>query len=141
MAEHGLRRQERSLEKIERLLAGAPRFEQAAFVEQHQRLVKIDQRRPDVVLLLHEQVAPLREELERGKPFAELAESNGAIGERLGSFVSHAEFGEALLRGARGFSRVFAQVQLEVDLGEVEMTEREMVRVAGGAARLARLAQ
>ena len=112
-------------------LAVAARLEQAARPRKDQRLVEVEQRGPDRVLLGDEQRARLRAQLEGAQDLALLAVGDGEVAEGLGRLVADAAAAGSPAMASSAISAAsVAEVQLEVDLGEVEQAQRGEVRVA-----------
>src|SRR6266850_1185147 len=109
--EHRLALHGGGTEEIKRSDAQALRFEKASFIEQNERLVEIDERRPDLVLIAHEHLFRLREQLDGFKRLAGATGCDGGERESFGSLVTEAQVLEGLVGGASQFTGFGAQVQ------------------------------
>ncbi len=114
--------------------AEAPGFKITSFMEQQQALVKINEPRPDQIFFTAEHFAGFGEALERLNGFALLGVSGGFVGEGFRGFVTHAELFEAQETFVSHFAGFLAEVQLQINVGEIQMAEREVIGIADGFA-------
>ncbi len=137
-AKHALGEQGRWLEECQGALAEFARFLQPAVLVIHQGLVEIDGRDPGVVVLAVEELPRAPEEVQRDRGIAVVGQRDRQVGLRLGRLIAHSQLQECLLRAARQVGALFAQFQLEVHLGLIQIAERLPVGVAEFVAVLAR---
>ena len=119
--------------------AAAPR--PAVLVVEDQRPVEIDERQPRRVALARERRARLDQQRERAPALPCWPDGDGAESERPRRLVADAHPLEPRVGVLRHLGRLRAEVQLEVDLGEVHPAQRGLVVVAQRLRRSARLAQ
>ena len=107
--------------------------------EQDQGLVQLEERGPGGVLLARRSSARAsRAQPDGAAEVPLLAVGDGEEAEGLRALVAVAEPAEARARLLRHLHRLLAQVQVQVDLGQVQHAQRGEVGVARGAAGLAR---
>src|ERR1044071_4406533 len=104
-------------------LTQAPGSRIAAFPIEEERLVEVDEGRPNKVSLANEEFAGVAEKFQRMKSLATMAGGDGEIRESLASLVAHAELLEPVkgLLGKPG--ALFAQVELQVHFRPVEVAQ------------------
>ena len=143
VGERGLAVKQGSIKKGSRTGTEAARLKMAPFVEQEKGLVKIEKPGPDEIFFLREHFARLCKQFKGLHSLPLLAISDGFVREGLRGLVTHVQFLKAAKSFVRHFARLLAQVQLEVDVGEVEVAKSEMIRIAdglaGAASRIERL--
>ena len=124
--------------ELEGILTQASSLEISAFLIENQRLVEVDEGRPDPVLLASEKFACLAKQFECAKGLALMAGSGGKIRHCLSCLVPHTEFfeaGKSLLGKLRS---LFAQVELQIDFRLVQIAQRLVIAVAQFFALFAR---
>ena len=109
----------------------------AGAAEQHGPVI-IDQGRPQVVAFPFKDPPRASQLFERLGVLTTTAFGERGIGERLGRFVSQLEAVEQKVGALRQTGGVVGQVELEVDLGQVEVAQGLVVIVSGPYAVLAR---
>ena len=94
--------------KLSRRSAQPAGLEHPTFVEKNERLIKTDERRPDVVIVPREHLLGSAKQLEAFERLALTANANRGEGEGLGSFVSESQPLETVIRGMRQLHRLVA---------------------------------
>ena len=115
--------------KIVRRGAKALCLEQAALVEQHQRFVQINERRPEQILVAHEHVFRLGEQLDGLKRLPGPARGNRGKGKGFRPFVAKPQVLKRLVRGSSQFPSFRVQVQIEINFRQVQIAKRQLVAV------------
>ena len=122
--------QGRAGEKLERAFGQGFRLGQAPLRMEHQGLVEIDDGDPCLVVLAREKLAGLAKELDGQAAVAVVAAGDGQVGQGLGRFVPHTELPEGRQGAARQMGALFAEVQLQVHFGLVEIAQAFAIGVA-----------
>ena len=97
---------------------------------QHESLVEVDERQPDLIPFSGEQLARARKEIERAPCIALMRGHDGKVGDRLRRFVDQPQLLEAGERARRPRVCFVAEVQFQVDLRLIQIAERAVIRVA-----------
>src|SRR5580700_1499189 len=118
--------------------AEAAGLEVAAFVEEKEALIEIEKPGPDEIFLGGEHGARFCEPFKGVDSLALLPVGNGFVGESFCSFIAHAELLETKKTLVSHFAGFFAEVELEIDFGKIEVAESEVIGVAGDLAGAAR---
>jgi len=124
MAERGLREERRRGKEAERGVAQTLRFVDASLLKQQHGTVDVYQRRPDMVLFEDEQAPRFVEHVERAGGETLPAEGNRGVREGLRRLVPHAKLVEHGAGLFRHLARVGVQAKFDVDLREIQLTER-----------------
>ena len=106
------------------------RLEESASIKEHQRLIQVDERGPNLIFVADKLFSCLGKQLQPLKNLPLLAGGNGGEGQRLGSFVAKPELLKGFVSGRRKFGRFCAQVEFEIDLSKIEIAQRHLVRIA-----------
>jgi len=97
---------------------------------QHERLIEVDERQPDLIPFSREQLARVRKEIERAPRIALMSGGDGQVGDRFRRFIDQPQFLEAGERARRQCVCLVAEVQFQVDLRPIQIAERAVIRVA-----------
>ena len=111
--------------------AEAAGFKVAAFVEEKEALIKVEEPGPDEIFFSGEHGASFCEAFECVDGFSLLAIGDGFVSECFRGFVAHAEFFETKETLVGHFAGFFAEIQLEINFRKIEMAEGKMIGVAG----------
>src|SRR5262245_50188464 len=106
-------------------------------MKQNERLIEIDQVRPDVILLSNKHGTSLLKKIERRGGLALAAESDCQIRQTLGGLIVHVQLAELLVRLPGSGCSLVVEVQLDIDLRQIEIAQGQVVIVAGRAAGFA----
>ena len=104
-------------------------LEQAPLVEQYQRFVQVDERRPKQVLVAHEHVFRLREQLDGLERLSGPARGNRCKGKSFRPFVAKPQVLKRLVRGSSQLPSFRVQVQVEINFRQVQIAQRQLVTV------------
>src|SRR5580704_17625076 len=109
--------------------AEAAGFEVAAFVEEQETLIEVEEPGPDEIFFGGEHGTSFCEAFEGADGLSLLTIGDGFVGEGFCGFVAHAKFLKTKETFVGHFAGFFAEVQFEIDLGKIEMAESEMIGV------------
>src|SRR5579862_664988 len=121
MRQSGFARKDKLIEELGSASAKAASFKVAAFVEEEEALIEIQEPGPDEIFFGGEHGASFGEALEGLNGFALLSVGDGFVGQSFGRFVTHSEFFETQETALSHFAGFFAEVELEINFGEIEM--------------------
>src|SRR5262249_46947449 len=129
VAQHSLVLEERFVEELSCARRETPGLKVAAFLEEHNGLVQINQPGPDLVLLLNKSRLGLSEKIYSPPRLSNLAGCDRLIRQRLCSLVADLQLFKKQIPFFRHFLSLSAKVELHVDIRQVEITESDQVGV------------
>src|SRR5215472_4799020 len=133
--QNGFSRERRLIEEGRRDRTEPACFKITALMKKQQPLIKVNQPGPDKVFLSHKNLSRLREAFQRLNSFPLLAVRSRFIGQGFCGLVAHPKLLKAIKAFVSHLPRFFAEIQLKINVGQIQITKREMIRVAGGFTR------
>ena len=125
----GLAAHRRRPEELVRCRTKTARLKQTPLGEKYQRLVQVNQRGPDLVLIANEHFFCLRKQLDGLEGLSLTAGCDGGEAQRFRGLVAKAKIVETCIGRASQFAGLGAQIQLQVDFREVKIAQRQLIRV------------
>src|SRR5260370_18664229 len=122
MREYGFPGERRLIEKSSGRDAETPSFKVPSFMEEQQALVQIDEPGPNEIFFTPKHVSRFSKALEGLNGLALLAIGRGFVSDGLRSLIAHPELFESEESFVGHFPCFFAQGQLQINIGKVQMT-------------------
>ena len=91
---------------------------------------KIDDGNPDFIAFFHENLSSCDQGFFRVLVFEEFEFSDAFVGETFTGFILVAEAIERLVRSARNCGSIIEEIQFQIDLRQIELTQRAVIPVA-----------
>src|SRR5205814_9770766 len=130
MREYGFPGECRLIEESSGCNTETPGFKIPSLVEEQQGLVQIDEPGPNEIFFPPKHVSRFCKALQSLDRLPLLAISRGRVRECLGVLIAHPELFELEESFMCYFPCFFAKVQLEIDVGKIQMAEREVIGIA-----------
>jgi hypothetical protein len=115
LGQHCLPSHRRRSEKLMRRCAKASRLKQASLCEKHQRLVQVNQRGPDLVLVADKHFSCPCEQLDRFKCLSLAAGRDRCEAQRLRRFIAKPEFMKTSIRRPPQLAGFATQIEFKIN--------------------------